>query len=67
MAKQYLFYACYKNSRNGGMYCEGKRTMYEALNDLQGLIRKYANNDIIYIGVIKCADGNPLGHIYSLN
>lgn len=67
MAKKYLFYACYKNGHNGGMCCEGKKTMHEALNDLQGLIRTYANNDMIYIGVIKCADGNPLGHIYSLN
>lgn len=67
MAKQYLYYACYKNGHNGGMVCNGRKTMYEALSDLQHLIRLYASNDLIYLGVIKCNDGNPLGHIYSLN
>ena len=67
MAKKYLYYACFKNSRNGGMACNGRSSMEEANRDLQRLIATYMSNELIFIGIIKCADNNPLGHIYSLN
>lgn len=67
MAKDYKFYACYKNSHNGGIVCEGRNNMEQASKDLIKLINTYVQNDLIFIGVIKCKDGNPLNHIYCLD
>ena len=63
MAKQYKYYACCKDMYGNGVTCTGKDTAAEAYKDLEEL-KEY--DDLIFIGVIKCA-GNPLGHICHLN
>ena len=68
MAKnKYLFYACYKNGHNGGVSYDGKTTAQAAKNDLLKLINLYLTNDIVFMGIVKCSDGNPLNHIQNLN
>lgn len=63
MAKQYKYYACCKDNLGNGVTCVGKDTAAEAYKDLEELKE---HDDLIFIGVIKCA-GNPLGHICHLN
>jgi hypothetical protein len=63
MAKQYKYYACCKDMYGNGVTCTGKDTAAEAYKDLEELKE---HDDLIFIGVIKCAD-NPLGHICHLN
>ena len=68
MAKnKYLFYACYKNGHNGGMYYDGKKTAQEAKDDLLKLVTTYLTNDVVFMGIVKCNDGKPLDHIQNLN
>lgn len=67
MAKGYKYYACCKYGHGGGIICEATPTMQEAANDLIKLLDRYATNDLIFAGVIKCKDGDPLGHIYTLS
>lgn len=67
MAKnKYLFYACFKNGHNGGVYCDGRKTAQEAEKDLIKLMNGYLTNDCIFMGIIKCSDSAPLSHIYAL-
>lgn len=63
MAKQYKYYACCKDMYGNGVTCIRRDTVAEAYKDLEELKE---HNDLIFIGVIKCA-GNPLGHICHLN
>lgn len=63
MAKQYKYYACCRDNLGNGVTCVGRDTAAEAYKDLEELKE---HNDLIFIGVIKCA-GNPLGHICYLN
>lgn len=64
--KSYKYYACYKNSRNGGCYLEGRDNMEVAYRDLKRL-EIYVTNDLIFIGVIKCKEGeNPLEKVYCM-
>lgn len=63
MAKQYKYYACCKDNLGNGVTCVGRDTAAEVYKDLEELKE---HNDLIFIGVIKCA-GNPLGHICHLN
>ena len=63
---KYLFYACYKNGHNGGMYYDGKCSAQEAKDDLMRLINAYLTNDVVFLGIIKCNDGKPLEHITPL-
>lgn len=65
MAKQYKYYACCKDAYGNSITYIGKDTIEEAYKNLEEL-KKDIGNDIIFIGVIKCA-GNPLGHICHLN
>lgn len=62
MAKGYRYYACYKNGHNGGVILNERNNMKDAYDDLKRL-NPYVQNDLIFIGVIKCKDGNPLNHI----
>lgn len=64
--KGYRFYACYKNSQNGGLICAGRDTAYEARVDLMKVINSYITNDVVFVGIIKCSDGNPFNHIGDL-
>ena len=64
--KKYKYYACYKNSKCGGTILTGRDTIEEAYKDLKRL-ECYLQNDIIFIGVIKSADSNPLSHICHLS
>ena len=64
--KKYKYYACYKNSKNGGTVLAGRDTIEEAYKDLKRL-ECYVQNDLIFIGVIKCAGDNPLSHICHLS
>lgn len=51
MAKnKYLFYACYKNGHNGGVYYDGKKTAQEAKDDLLKLVSTYLTNDVVFMG-----------------
>jgi hypothetical protein len=63
--KEYKFYACYKDAHNGGVFCRGRDSCEEAFNDLQKL-KMYVQNDLIFIGVIKCKDERPLKHILDI-
>lgn len=65
MAKQYKYYACYKDIYGNGITYTGRNTAAEAYKDLEEL-KGHTTNGMIFIGVIKCA-GNPLGHICHLN
>lgn len=64
--KGYRFYACHKNSQNGGLICAGRNTAYEARVDLMKVINSYITNDVVFVGIIKCSDGNPFNHIGDL-
>ena len=64
---KYLFYACYKNTSNGGVSYDGKKTAEEAGKDLLKLMNTYLTNGIVFIGIVKCSDGKPLDHISNLN
>lgn len=63
--KEYKFYACYKNSKGSGACGHGRDTCEEAYRDIQRY-HVYVQNDIIFIGVIKCKDDAPLSHIQNL-
>lgn len=63
--KKYRCYACYKNSRGDGE-CIEKDSMTEAYAALKQF-ECYFQDDLIFIGVIKCAGNNPLGHICHLS
>lgn len=64
--KGYKYYACYKSSHNGGCCLEARNNMEVAYRDLKRL-EVYANNDLIFIGVVKCKEGeNPLEKIYCM-
>ena len=65
MAKQYKYYACYKDIFGNGVICTGRDTAVEAYMDLEELKTKITNSTM-FIGIIKCA-GNPLSHICHLN
>lgn len=60
--KFYQYYACCKNSRSGGIVLKGRESCEGAYKDLKQL-ETYIQNDLIYVGVIKCKDGKPLNHI----
>ena len=64
--KGWRFYACYKNSHNGGTILSARDTCEEAWNDLKRL-SCYVQNDLIFIGVVKCKDEDPLSHIKNIN
>lgn len=66
MAKGYRFYACYKKGNNCGVVCEPRTNIEQATKDLIELIKLHTQNDLIFIGVVKCNDNSPLDHIYSL-
>lgn len=62
----YKYYACYKNTHNGGCYLEARHNMSVAYRDLKRL-ETYVNNDLIFIGVVKCKEGeNPLEKVYCM-
>lgn len=63
--KEWRFYACYKNSHNGGVILDERETCEEAYNDLKRL-SCYVQNDLIFIGVVKCKDKDPLSHIKNI-
>lgn len=68
MAKnKYKYYACLKDGHNGGLICDGRASAQAAEDDLLELVRKYLNNDIVFMGIIKCADGRPFDRIKDLN
>lgn len=68
MAKnKYKYYACLKDGHNGGLVCDGRDSAQAAGGDLLELVRKYLNNDIVFMGIIKCADGRPFHRIKDLN
>lgn len=64
--KGYKFYACYKNDQNGGLICAGRDTAHEARVDLLKVINSYLTNSVVFIGIVKCSDGNPFNHIGDL-
>lgn len=63
--KNYKYYACYKDSHGNREYIEKDNITdaYKALKQFEC----YIQNDLIFIGVIKCAGNNPLGHICHLS
>ena len=65
MAKEYKYYACYKDSHGNGEYIE-KESMEEAYAALKQF-ECYLQEDIVFLGVIKCTGNNPLSHICHLN
>lgn len=65
MAKEYKYYACYKDSHGNREYIE-KENMTEAYAALKQF-ECYLQEDLTFLGVIKCTGNNPLGHICHLN
>ncbi len=63
--KGYKYYACYKNGHNGGAICHARDSCEEAYKDLKRF-EIYVQNDLIFIGVVKCKDGRPLDHIQDI-
>lgn len=61
MTKEYKYYACYKDSHGNGENIEKER--YAALKQFEC----YLQEDIVFLGVIKCTGNNPLSHICHLN
>ena len=65
--KKYSYYACYKNSKGGGATIGPKDNAADLKNALVHLMEHYMNNEAVFVGIIKCSDGNPLSKIYDLN
>ena len=65
MTKEYKYYACYKDSHGNGEYIE-KDSIAEAYKALKQF-ECYIQNDLIFVGVIKCTGNNSLGHICHLS
>lgn len=61
-SRRYMYYACFKNGHNGGHVGDARKSCELAYEDLKRL-EGYVRNDLIYFGVIKCKDDNPLSHI----
>ena len=64
---KYSYYACYKNSRGGGAVIGPRDNCADSKKALIHLIEHYMTNETIFIGIIKCSDGNPLSKICNLN
>lgn len=64
--KGYKYYPCYKDSSGNCTILAGRDSCEEAYKDLKDL-EPYVNNDLVFIGVIKSRDVNPLSHICHLN
>lgn len=64
---KYKYYACCKYGNNGGMFLDGRNSCERAYDDLKRISNRVRIcNDMIFIGVIKCKDGNPLNHIIDI-
>lgn len=59
------YYACCRNGYDG-LVLDGRNTCKEAYADLQKMLTQYVCDDLIFIGVIKCDDNDPLSHIIDL-
>ena len=59
------YYACCRNNYDS-LVLEGRKTCKEAYEDLKRMLGQYVCDELVFIGVIKCADDDPLSHIDDL-
>ena len=59
------YYACCRNNYDG-LVLDGRKTCKEAYADLERMLKQYICDELVFIGVIKCSDNDPLSHIDDL-